>query len=109
MIRVVEIEPGGFGGQTLAPAWIVGEELAQMPLAHLLVVLSQGFPRRPRSQRGGCAVAVIVGSHSWTPPSRAWRSLTRCSPADPAMTCRKMRFLRAGAGSRAPHRPPRSA
>src|SRR5207245_1152500 len=32
MLRVVEIEPGGFGGQTLAPAWIVGEELAQMPL-----------------------------------------------------------------------------
>src|SRR5207253_10937435 len=51
MLRVVEIESGGFGGQTLAPAWIVGEELAQMPLAHLLVVFSQGFPRRERSQR----------------------------------------------------------
>ena len=50
MLRVVEIEPGGFGGQTLAPARIVGEELAQMPMADLLVVVSQGFPRRPRSQ-----------------------------------------------------------
>src|SRR4029077_19956651 len=42
---------GGFSGQTLAPAWIVDEELPQMPLADLLVVLSQGFPRRERSQR----------------------------------------------------------
>ena len=44
MLRVVEIETGGLGGQTLAAARVVGEELAKVPMANLLVMISQGLP-----------------------------------------------------------------
>ena len=51
VLRVVEVETGGFRRQALAPPHVVGEELAQMQIAHLLVMRRQRLPRRALGQR----------------------------------------------------------
>ena len=111
MLRVVEVEPGGFGRHALAAPGVAGEELPQMQIAHLPGSAAPA-PSTPDDAVSGPAGAVShVGHHRATPGDvdclqlrRSWR---RCSPAGPATTCRRLRFPRAGAGSRAPHRPRR--
>ena len=107
ILRVVEVEAGGFGRQALAPPGIVGEELPQMQIAHRLVMRRQRLPRRALGQR---LRSAQLGSWSWLSRTRLIDRLQRralrrrCSPSDPATTCRRIRFPRAGVGRRAPHR-----
>jgi hypothetical protein len=45
VFRVVEVDPGGLGGETLTAARVLGEQLAQVPGLELAVVRLQGTPR----------------------------------------------------------------
>ena len=46
VLRVVKIQTNCLGRQPLATLRIVGEQIAQMPIAHLLIMRPEGFPRR---------------------------------------------------------------
>ena len=47
VLRVVEVNAGGFGREALAAPGIVGEELPQMQAADRLVMLGKSLPRPP--------------------------------------------------------------
>ena len=46
VLREVEEEAGALGDQPLAPAWVLGEQITQVPPADLTVVLLESLPRR---------------------------------------------------------------
>src|SRR5206468_11336439 len=51
VLRVVKIQTNCLRREPLATLGIVSEQIAQMPIAHLLVLRRQGFPRRSSGER----------------------------------------------------------
>src|SRR5262249_43554956 len=51
VLRVIKIQTNRLGRQLLAALCIVSEQIAQMPVAHLLVVRRERFPRRSFGER----------------------------------------------------------
>ena len=56
VLRVVEEEAGALGGQPLAAVGVLGEQIAQVPLADLGVVLLQGVPRGALPSARSCGL-----------------------------------------------------
>ena len=86
VLGVVEEEAGALGDQALAAAGVLGEELAQVPLADLAVVVLQRLPGLPcaRSWRllasalTGCSARALLASDS-IDSSRSSQDLTKAS------------------------------
>src|SRR5262249_48826923 len=97
VLRVVEVQPHRLERQALAALGIVGEQLAQVHLAHGLVVGGEGAPRR---RRGGAhaltawpwsealleAITPKSSSHDFTNVSApcVWSLVARASTSTPA-------------------------
>src|SRR4029079_17899066 len=61
VLRVVEINPGAFGGEAFAAPRVVGKELPQMPVLQCSPMHRQRFPRRAIGQRLG--LRLRSGAH----------------------------------------------
>ena len=46
ILRVIEVDAQGVGGEGAAPLGVAGEELPEIGLLHLLLVLGEGLPFR---------------------------------------------------------------
>ena len=55
VLRVVEVQPGPFGDEALAPVRVLGEEVPQVAILQLLVVRPQRRPLRPLASHGSCS------------------------------------------------------
>ena len=105
VLRIVEIEAGGFGGEALAALGIVGEQLAQMRAAHLVGMCccsachcgSVGQRRRGATRHD----VSVIRARRWR--VRVLLSAMRCSSSLPRLD-ERLRRPRAAAARRAHRR-----
>src|SRR6185312_11715942 len=91
VLGVVQVQPGGLGGQPDPPLRVSREQVTQMPFANVLVVLLQRLPRGALSKRWGRHRSFLpVGSGTagrgparLTAPQRSVLAPGRCAGATP--------------------------
>ena len=63
VLREVRVDPGGLQPQTLDAGRVLGEQLAEMTVAHLLVVAHERLPGVSGGERVGHVVPRRPGAH----------------------------------------------